>query len=59
LGARLRLADADEHWSVAVFGRNLTDELFAQNVIRQDPLAGKLTFWGAPRTFGVELGARF
>lgn len=59
LGARLELAGREGRWSVAAFGRNLTDELYAENVIRQDPLVGKLTFWGAPRTFGVEFAGRF
>jgi iron complex outermembrane receptor protein len=54
--ARLRLHDAEEHWSVALFGRNLGDETYATNVIRQDPLVGALRIWGPPRTFGVELG---
>jgi iron complex outermembrane receptor protein len=57
-GARLRLHDAEEHWSIALFGRNLADETYATNVVRQDPLIGALRIWGPPRTFGVELGFR-
>jgi iron complex outermembrane receptor protein len=59
VGARLELSGHEGRWSLALFGRNLSDELYAQNVIRQDPLVGKLSFWGAPRTFGIELAGRF
>ena len=43
---------------VALFGRNLGDKLYAQTKVRQDPLVGNLNVWGAPRTYGIEIGAR-
>lgn len=46
------------HWYAELFGKNLTDELYKQNVIRQDPIFGVLRFWGAPRTVGLRLGYR-
>jgi iron complex outermembrane recepter protein len=57
--ARAVFERSDARWHVAVFGRNLGDELYAQSRIRQDPLVGALSAWGAPRTYGVELGGRF
>jgi hypothetical protein len=55
----VQLAGCEGRWSVALCGRNLTDELYALSLIRQDPLVGKLSLRGAPRTFGVEVAARF
>lgn len=45
-------------WYVQVYGRNLTDKLYAQSMIRQDPLIGILRWWGAPRTIGLRMGYR-
>jgi iron complex outermembrane recepter protein len=59
VNARLQFDSADGHWYVALFGHNLTDELYAQNIIRQEPLTGALRFWGAPRTYGGQVGYRF
>jgi iron complex outermembrane receptor protein len=44
---------------VAGFARNLGDKLYAQNVIRADPAFGTLAFWGAPRTYGFQIGGRY
>ncbi len=57
--ARVQFDINDSKWFVAVFGNNLTDELYAQTMIRQDPLVGLLNTWAPPRTFGVEIGAHF
>lgn len=46
-------------WSVELYGQNLTDKLYAQNVIRMDPLTGTLRLWGAPRTVGLRVGYRW
>lgn len=46
------------HWYGEVYGRNLTDQLYAQTIIRNDPLIGIKHFWGAPRTLGLRLGYR-
>ncbi|MDH5191283.1 MAG: TonB-dependent receptor [Gammaproteobacteria bacterium] len=45
-------------WYAEFYGKNLTDKLYAENIIRQDPLAGTQYFWGAPRTFGLRVGYR-
>jgi iron complex outermembrane receptor protein len=47
-----------DHWRVAVFGRNLTDELYIQS----GEVAGATSIFrvvAAPRTYGVELSAKF
>lgn len=49
----------DEHWYVELYGRNLTDKLYAQSILRNDPLTGTKRFWGAPRTAGLRLGYRW
>jgi iron complex outermembrane recepter protein len=50
--------DLAAHWFVALYGKNLANKLYAQAVIRQDPLLGELLFWGPPRTYGIEVGLR-
>lgn len=47
------------HWYVEFYGRNLTDKLYAQSILRNDPLTGTKRFWGAPRTAGVRVGYRW
>ena len=59
VNARLQFDSADGHWYVALWGQNLGDQLYAENIIRQDPLTGASRFWGAPRTYGVQAGYRF
>jgi iron complex outermembrane receptor protein len=56
--ARIGYEAPDNRWYVAIFGRNLGDKLYAQTKVRQDPLVGNLNVWGAPRTYGIEIGAR-
>ena len=58
LNAFATFASADEHWRVQLYGRNLSDKLYRQSVIRATSLIGTLDFWGAPRTYGIELGYR-
>jgi iron complex outermembrane receptor protein len=53
------LRGAEDRWHVQLYGRNLTDRLYKQSVVRATSLIGTLDFWGAPRTFGVEVGYRF
>ncbi len=45
-------------WYANIYGRNLTNELYAQTMLRNDPLSGIKRFWGAPRTIGARLGYR-
>ena len=46
-------------WSIAVFGTNLTDELYRTTVIRSPGLYGSLQFWGPPRQVGVQVSFRY
>jgi len=46
-------------WYADVHARNLTDELYAETILRRDPASGTKRFWGAPRTVGLRLGYRW
>jgi iron complex outermembrane receptor protein len=59
LHASVSFADAQNRWSVELHGRNLTDTLYAETMLRRDPLTGTKRFWGAPRTIGLVLGYRW
>lgn len=59
LNASLSLESAEGDWHLEAFGENLTDELYATNKIRLDPLVGTARHWGAPRTIGLRAGWRF
>ncbi len=59
LDASAGFESRDERWYAELYGRNLTDELYAQTVLRNDPLTGTKRFWGAPRTFGLRVGYRW
>lgn len=49
----------DRRWYAELYGRNLTDELYQQTILRNDPLTGTKRFWGAPRTAGFRMGYRW
>lgn len=49
----------DERWFVEIYGRNLGDKLYAQTILRNDPLTGTKRFWGAPLHAGVRIGYRW
>ena len=59
LNGRLSFAPKSPHWDVAVFGRNLTNKAYRQSMVRVDNVFGTEAFYGAPRTYGVELGGHF
>ena len=59
LNARIGFNSEDERWSIAVFGRNLTDKVYKQNVIRALGFFGQLDLLSPPRTYGVEVGFKF
>lgn len=44
-----RVGVRGEHWRVALFGRNLTDQRYLLNTV------GGNNFWSEPRTYGVEI----
>jgi iron complex outermembrane receptor protein len=57
LGARISWENQQGDWNLAVFGKNLTDEEYLNQILGQDFYVGQ-TF-GAPRTFGVQATYRF
>jgi len=59
LGMALGFESYRGNWSAQLYGGNLTDELYAQNIIRVDPVTGTVRLWGEPRTIGFRLGYRF
>lgn len=57
LDARIALAPPSAPWSVAIWGKNLTDELYRTNAT---PFFGdEVSLFGAPRTYGVDLRWKF
>ncbi len=58
VNARLGLYDDNTRWSAALWGRNLTDEEYLTNTVR-DFLGTLVHFHGTPRTYGVELEYSF
>ena len=57
LDGRLALNLPNRDWTVALWGRNLTDKLYRTNVT---PFLGdEISTLGSPRTYGLELTARF
>ncbi|WP_317930531.1 TonB-dependent receptor [Halioxenophilus sp. WMMB6] len=57
LSLRAEWSDPSDQFTVAVYGDNLTDEEYRNQVLPQ--FYGPLTTWGAPRTFGVSVGYTF
>lgn len=57
VNARIGLSSMNDTWSVAVWGRNLTDENYG--LIGEDIFGTYGTRDSLPRTYGVELGYRF
>ena len=56
LNARVGLNHVDGAWSIEAWGRNLTDEAYAQVAFDQFAQSGGFgAFMGAPRTWGVTL----
>jgi iron complex outermembrane receptor protein len=56
VGARIAYAFAEARYEIAIFGRNLTDEVIVQNGIDFNNLTGMTN---DPRTVGVEFGIHF
>jgi iron complex outermembrane receptor protein len=57
LDARLALAPPDAPWEIAVWGKNLDDELYRVNII---PFFGEeVSQFGPPRTYGVDFTWKF
>ncbi len=57
LDARIGLAPPDANWEVAIWGKNLTDELYRVNIISF--FGEEVSQFGAPRTYGLDVTLRF
>jgi len=57
LDARIGLAPEGAPWQVAVWGRNVTDELYRTNIISF--FGEEVSQFGAPRTYGVDFTFKF
>lgn len=57
LDGRIGLSPEGQNWTLALWGRNLTDEEPRANVI--EFLGGDVSLYNPPRTYGVEVGYRF
>lgn len=55
LDARVSLTSPDRRWAVAVWGKNLTDELVATYVTAFAPYRQVLVPYAPPKTYGVSL----
>ena len=55
----LRLGVSTEQWSVTLFGQNVTDEVFLEEVITAPEFGGSFIHPGSRSRFGLELGYRF
>jgi iron complex outermembrane receptor protein len=59
LDASLAYESYQGRWYAELYGRNLTDRLYAQNIFRNEDRQGTKRFWGPPRTLGLRLGYRW
>lgn len=61
LNARAELVAEEGKWSLAAYGKNLTDEVYASNMILTGTVYGAefVGSLGAPRTYGLELKVNF
>ena len=57
LSARAEWTDPSAHYTVAIFGDNLTDAEYRTQLLPQ--FYGTLNTWGTPRTIGVSLGIHY
>jgi len=57
LSARAAWTAPADHYTLAVYADNLTNEEYRSQVLPQ--AFGPLTTWGAPRTFGISLGINY
>jgi iron complex outermembrane receptor protein len=55
----VRFALASDHWSVALVGKNVTDEKYLQEVIPAPEFGGAFIHPGSERRFMVEAGYKF
>lgn len=58
LNSSLRYENSKNYWYAEFYINNVTNELYAQNIIRLDPVVGTKRIWGEPRNFGLRIGYR-
>ena len=59
IDARLHWQAPGNHWRFGVWVRNALDKSYSENRIRADGQAGNIDLLAPPRTYGVEISARF
>lgn len=57
LDLRVALAPSESNWEVALYGKNVADELYRVNAIAF--FGEEVSQFGAPRTYGVDLSWKF
>jgi iron complex outermembrane receptor protein len=57
LDARINFAPEGKAWSVGVWGKNITDELYRTNIISF--FGEEVSQFGPPKTFGIDLTMKF
>ena len=57
LDGRVTLNMPDKNWSLSAFGKNLTNKLYRTNIIVF--FHDEMSSYAPPRTYGLELGAKF
>jgi iron complex outermembrane receptor protein len=57
LDARIGLAPQGSNWAVALYGKNLTDELYRVNIIAF--YGEEVSQFGPPRTYGIDFSYKF
>ena len=50
---------ANDRWSVALWGRNLTDKDYVTNTLRSAGTYGTALHYGPPRTYGLTVGVKY
>jgi iron complex outermembrane receptor protein len=59
LNGRATWRSAEDRWSVAVWGKNLNDEVWYQNSVHNTAFTGTVRQPAAPRTFGLTVSANW
>ena len=51
--ARIAFFTQEGNWEIALWGRNLGDEVYAEQIFVTDTTGVATTYFGAPRTYGL------
>ena len=54
--ANVTLTSHSGRWYASLFGKNLTDEEYVDNVLTAQQLIGQISFYAPPRTYGIQVG---